>query len=37
MLKLVGFVTVVWFLFYVGLMQIAAAWGAVALLWIAGQ
>lgn len=36
MLKLIGIVTVVYFMFYFGLVQLAAIWAMVALSFIAG-
>ena len=36
MLKLIGFCTVVWALFYFGIAQLVAIWGAVALTTVAG-
>jgi hypothetical protein len=35
MLKLIGFVTVVWLLFYFNIVQITAGLLAMCLLWIA--
>lgn len=35
MLKLIGFVTVVWLLFYFNIIQIVAGLTAMGLLWIA--
>ena len=35
MLKLIGFCTVVWALFYFGVAQLAAIWGMVALSTVA--
>jgi hypothetical protein len=35
MLKLIGFITVVWFLFYFNIIQIVAGLMAMGLLWIA--
>ena len=35
MLKLIGFCTVVWALFYFGIIQLAAIWTMVALSWVA--
>jgi len=35
MLKLIGFCTVIWSLFYFGIAQLAAIWGMVALSTVA--
>lgn len=35
MLKLIGFITVVWLLFYFNIIQIVAGVTSVGLLWIA--
>jgi hypothetical protein len=35
MLKLIGMVTVVYLLFYFGIVQVMAIWAMVALSWIA--
>lgn len=35
MLKLIGFVTVVWMLFYFNIVQIVAGIAAVGLFWVA--
>ena len=35
MLKLIGFITVVWLLFYFGIIQLIAGALAVGLFWIA--
>lgn len=34
MLKFIGFCTVVWALFYFGIMQLIALWIMVALSWV---
>jgi len=36
MLKLIGLVTVIYLLFYFGIVQLVALWGVVALSWVAG-
>lgn len=35
MLRLIGFVTVIWLLFNFGIIQILAMWAAGALIWVA--
>ena len=35
MLKLIGFITVIWLLFYFNIIQIVAGLAAMGLLWIA--
>lgn len=35
MLKLIGFCTVIWAMFYFGIAQLIALWGMVVLAWIA--
>jgi len=35
MLRLIGFCTVIWALFYLGIAQLAAIWGMVALSTVA--
>ncbi len=36
MLRLIGFCTVIWALFYFGIAQLAAIWGMVVLSSVAG-
>jgi hypothetical protein len=35
MLRLIGFIAVVWILIHYGIIQAAAWWAAVGLMWIA--
>lgn len=35
MLKLIGFATVIYFLFHFGIVQLIAIWAMVALSWVA--
>lgn len=35
MLRLIGFITVIWLLLHFGIIQVIAMWAAAGLMWIA--